>query len=78
MGKLLSLENARSASKLFFVYYQDNIYVAVEVRKKTITDAIALLPTPTPNFVKQIARNKGEAVQLVKDTQAEALLGSPL
>ncbi|MBO3462971.1 hypothetical protein G7B40_001660 [Aetokthonos hydrillicola Thurmond2011] len=79
MAKIINLENARQSLKLFYVYYQNNIYTAVDVsKKKTKNDRIALLPIPTPNFVQQTARNKEEAIALVKQFQAESLLSSPL
>ena len=77
MGKLIQLETARTSTRLWYVWFVDG-YQAIDVSGKSKRDAIALLPIPTPNFVQQVARNKDEAIEKVKELQAEALLGSPL
>lgn len=77
MGKVILLETARVSTRLWYVWFVDG-YQAIDVSGKSRGDAIALLPTPTPNFVQQVARNKDEAIEKVKELQAEALLGSPL
>lgn len=77
MGKLLYLENANQSSRLWYAYY-DGDYQAVDVSGKSKREAIALLPSPTPNFVQQVARNRDEAIQLVKQMQAQDLLASPV
>jgi len=77
VGKLLYLENGNQSSRLWYVWF-DGEYQAIAVAGKSRIQAIASLPTPTPNFVQQVARNRDEAIQLVKDTQAEALLASPV
>lgn len=78
MSKVISLENGRTSAKVFMVYYSDKTYVAVNVTGLSKNDAIARLPDPTPNFIQQGARSSKEAVALVRDTQAEALLASPI
>lgn len=77
MGKVVLLETARISTRLWFVWF-DGVYDAIDATGKSKAEAIALLPLPTPNFVQQIARNKDEAIDLVKQQQAEALLASPL
>lgn len=77
MGKVIQLETARISTRLWYVWFDGN-YQAMDMSGKSKGQAIALLPLPTPNFVQQVARNKDEAIQLVKDTQAEALLASPI
>lgn len=77
MGKLLYLENANQSARLWYAYY-DGDYQAVDVSGKSKQEAIALLPSPTPNFVQQVARNRDEAIQLVKQMQAQDLLASPV
>jgi hypothetical protein len=77
MGKLLYLENANTSSRLWYAWF-DGEYQAIDVSGKSRIEAIALLPNPTPNFVQQVGRNRDEVIQLVKEMQAEALLGSPL
>lgn len=77
MGKVVLLETARISTRLWYVWF-DGAYQALDATGRSKAEAIALLPTPTPNFVQQIARNKDEAIELVKQQQAEALLSSPL
>jgi hypothetical protein len=77
MGKLLYLENGHITSRLWYAWFDGN-YQAIDVSGKTKAAALASLPTPTPNFVQQVARSKEEAIAFVKDMQAEALLASPL
>lgn len=78
MAKIIQFENARNISKLWYVWFDEDGYQAMDMSGKNRVQAIASLPTPTPNFVQQVARNKDEAIQLVKDTQAEALLARPI
>ncbi|MBW4480749.1 MAG: hypothetical protein KME54_28900 [Tolypothrix brevis GSE-NOS-MK-07-07A] len=78
MSKILSLENGSKSTKLFLVYYATDTYVAVNVTGLSKGDAIARLPSPTPNFIYQSARSSANAIALVKNTQAESLLSSPL
>ena len=78
MGKVVRLENARQVARIFYVYYQNSTYLALDASRMTKTQAINLLPTPTPNFIQQTARSADEAIQRVKDLQAETLLSSPL
>jgi hypothetical protein len=75
--KIIQLETARTSTKLWLVWF-DGQYQAVNVTGKSRLEAIACLPTPAPNFVWQVARNQQEAIQLVKDTQSEDLLSSPV
>ncbi|RUR76986.1 hypothetical protein PCC6912_39450 [Chlorogloeopsis fritschii PCC 6912] len=75
--KVVQLETARRSDRLFYVWF-DGEYQAIDVTGKSKTDAIALLPSPTPNFVQQVARNKDDAIAIVKDTQAQDLLASPV
>jgi hypothetical protein len=77
MGKLLYLENANISFRLWYAWF-DGEYQAIDVSGKSRRDAIASLPTPTPNFVQQVGRNRDEVIQKVRDMQAEALLASPL
>jgi hypothetical protein len=77
MGKLIQLETARIGTRLWYVWFVEG-YQAIEVSGKSRREAISLLPIPTPNFVQQVARNRDEAIEKVKELQAEALLGSPL
>lgn len=77
MAKIIQFENGRNISKLWYVWFDGN-YQAIDVSGKSRVQALASLPSPTPNFVQQVARNKDEAIELVKDTQAEALLASPI
>jgi hypothetical protein len=78
LGKVLSLENGSKSTKVFLVYYATDTYIAVNVTGLSKSDAIARLPSPTPNFVYQSARSSVNAIALVKETQAESLLSSPL
>ena len=78
MGKkVIQLETARTATKLWYVWFNGQ-YQAVNVTGKSRLEAIASLPTPAPNFVQQVARNQQEAIQIVKDTQSESLLSRPV
>lgn len=78
MAKILRLEDGKNSSKLFYVYYSDSTYKAINVFGLSKDKAIALLPDPTPNFVQQVARNAKEAIALVEKTHSEALLSSPI
>lgn len=77
MARIVYLENGSVSTRLWYCYY-DGDYQVVDVTGKTKAQAIASLPTPTPNFVQQLARNRDEAIQLVKDMQAQDLLASPV
>lgn len=77
MPKISYLDNARRQGlRLFYVYYHQKQYGAIDASDKTKSQAIALLPDGS-NFIMQQARNIEEAIALVKDQRAEDLLQSP-
>lgn len=78
MAKIFKLENARNSSRLWYVWLEGKTYMAKNMSGRSKAEAIASLPTPTPNFIQQVAKSKDEAIELAKSQAAETLLASPL
>ncbi len=60
--------------RVFVIFRHEGAHQILDVTRKTREEIIDMLPTPTPNFIRQPGLDKSEVLQNVIDQHLDVLL----